>query len=1121
MVASLLFRGMTGVLLLLLLAIGASAQAPVCEYPCLAVNGCVCNHTDVWNSDGQNFGTCSSCGFGWTGPGCTNVSTQCYNGGKMHVTKYNQSLGCECPLGWSGPQCGDQQCINSINGTGSHKVVPVNSTNACDQCLPGWTGLACDMCTTDAQCDAGQKCITSTIALGKNKSMYCELTSPYWIAAMSYFRPGVRAFATLQCNSSERLVKQYETVASCYISVWRMEPDAAWFDPFFYCTGQNCTLTQETDTTLPPAEAPPPHAALIRSVIMAVIYLLLVLIVANGLLDSKKAGLRFAVLSALLTLTLAGYILFCVFYGHSNSDSAGTRSLTAHYECLHSKCECAPNPPLGKDYDPHCLTSTMATSFFPNMIGKMKVICDQSGACNLEHENLGYVPIPLQCQASECYGGNYTIPNMNPDPPVEDNVGGEAWVIVALVVAFVWFVWYSLRTARFLAQEFYRRFDGGAYSTTNSLGGIQQQDGALNDASPLLGSSGDVLRVPDARPADIADDDSVDEVQLDLEDGAYSVKAKQILQGASISFRSGEMVAIMGASGAGKTTLLDILSRRDKEGIVEGTLAINGERIDRSNEPIFKRLVGFVAQSDNLIPALTVRQTIHFAAKLKLPAAIPDDVIHELVEDVIAKLHLTRCVDTPIGSDTSRGVSGGEKRRVSIATELVANPRVLFLDEPTSGLDSVSATDVMRAIANLTRTSQIRRFRKFFELRPCVIFSIHQPSAEIFALFDRLVVVSHGRITYSGPAKEAVNTILQIRGISGTPSAVNDAETILRLDHEATPEDTDNLAAAVPKPQLYQPTLATAGSKKHHLSPNTTTSIIEYMRRNKKYYPNLVQQFILLSKRTWCSLLGSYYLVMCHAAATVFLGIVLSLLYQKEKLDLAGTEDKAGMVTFLLLVVGFSSISCLDLFISEKRLYVLERDNGYYRSGAFYVVKLIFDFIPLRIFPAAILGAVTYFPMGLRNDKSSYFLNFVAILVVFQLFLTGICLCIATVVPTFGAGALFAALVILWHSAFGGLLMQSSTIPIGLAWCKYLSPFYYAYEALMINELDGLSCIFNPANAEGNDEGVVLPIPCNQFLYNMGLNPANFGRDVTALCAWLSVYVLLGAVLIHFLRVKV
>jgi ABC-type multidrug transport system ATPase subunit/ABC-type multidrug transport system permease subunit len=568
------------------------------------------------------------------------------------------------------------------------------------------------------------------------------------------------------------------------------------------------------------------------------------------------------------------------------------------------------------------------------------------------------------------------------------------------------------------------------------------------------------------------------------------------------------MVAIMGASGAGKTTLLDVLSRRDKQGNVCGRLCINGTLVTSRNEGMYKRLIGYVGQSDCLIPSLTVRDTIMFAARLKLPAALPNDVITELVEDVIQKLHLGRCAESLVGSDVNRGVSGGEKRRVSIATEIVANPHILFLDEPTSGLDSVSAVEVMRAIKNLTYTAQISKYRRFFFRRPAVIFSIHQPSAEIFAMFDQLVVMSGGRVTYSGPARDALRRIVQVAGISGVPSSINDAETILRMDFEATPSALDALVVAVEAPPMLEP------CEEHH------NTLLREAESHRRFYPNLVQQLVLLSERTWNSLMGSYYLIVCHACATLFLGVVLSFLYQKEALDLSGTEDKAGMMTFLLLVVGFSSISSLDLFMSEKRLYVIERDNGYYRSGAFYFTKILFDFLPLRIVPSAILAAVTYFPMGLREDEASRFLWFIAIVVVFQLFVTGICLCVATLSPTFGAGALCSALVILWHSAFGGLMMQPSTIPVGLSWFRFLSPFYFAYESLMVNELDGLGCVFDPANAEGNREGAFVPLPCRQFLYNMGLSPDNFNRDVAALCSWTAGYVLLGAVLVHFLRIR-
>ena len=579
-------------------------------------------------------------------------------------------------------------------------------------------------------------------------------------------------------------------------------------------------------------------------------------------------------------------------------------------------------------------------------------------------------------------------------------------------------------------------------------------------------------------------------------------------------------MAIVGASGAGKTTLLDILSHREKQGLVCGSLAVNGTLVEASNADAFRRLVGYVPQVDHLIPSLTVREMIEFCARLKLPAAVPRELVRELVQDVIDKLGLKRCADALIGNDASRGISGGEKRRVSIAAELVALPRILILDEPTSGLDSVSALEVIRVVSSLARSSSsssplldINHKKYLFDFRPAVVFSIHQPSLEIAALFDRLVVVSRGSILYSGPAKDALTAMAAAAGLSpqSTQPASNPLDTILRIVHEASPATSERLSLAVKASSLAP---LAASSPPH-------TDVLAEVAERRKYYPNAVQQFCILAERSWCSLMGSYYLISSHACATLALGILLSLLYHKEKLDLAGTEDMAGMITLLLFLVAFSSISCLDMFISEKRLFVVERDNGYYGTGPYYLTKLIFDLVPLRILQTAVLGAVIYYPLGLRQDSGSPFVTFISILVLFQLVVTAICLCIATLCPTFGAGALGSSLIILWHSAFGGLITQSTKIPRGLVWCKYLSPFYFAYEALMVTLLDGLTCTFNPRGDHGQAGELVVPLPCKQFLFNDGLDPANFPRDVSMMLGWLVVYLILGACLTFLQRAKV
>ncbi|PTU20829.1 hypothetical protein P175DRAFT_0516460 [Aspergillus ochraceoroseus IBT 24754] len=220
---------------------------------------------------------------------------------------------------------------------------------------------------------------------------------------------------------------------------------------------------------------------------------------------------------------------------------------------------------------------------------------------------------------------------------------------------------------------------------------------------------------------------------------SYHVNGKEILSGIQGAARPGQITAIMGASGAGKTTFLDLLARKNKRGTVQGDFYINGEKVEDSQ---FKNMIGFVDQEDTMLPTLTVHETILTSALLRLPRDMSRGAKEQRVFEVEKQLGIFHIKDQLIGSEEGpgRGISGGEKRRVGIACELVTSPSILFLDEPTSGLDAFNAFNVVECLVTLAKT-----------YNRTVIFTIHQPRSNIVALFDRLILLGQGKTVYSGP----------------------------------------------------------------------------------------------------------------------------------------------------------------------------------------------------------------------------------------------------------------------------------------------------------------------------------------------------------------------------------
>lgn len=244
--------------------------------------------------------------------------------------------------------------------------------------------------------------------------------------------------------------------------------------------------------------------------------------------------------------------------------------------------------------------------------------------------------------------------------------------------------------------------------------------------------------------------------------GTWGTREKTILNGITGLICPGEILAMLGPSGSGKTTLLTALGGR-LNGKLSGKITYNGQPFSG----IIKRRTGFVAQDDVLYPHLTVKETLLFTSLLRLPKTLTQEEKLQHVERVITELGLTRCQSSMIGGPLFRGISGGEKKRVSIGQEMLINPSLLLLDEPTSGLDSTTAQRIITTIKRLASGGRT------------VVTTIHQPSSRLYHMFDKVVLLSEGSPIYYGPASSALEYFSSI-GFS-TSMTINPADLLLDL----------------------------------------------------------------------------------------------------------------------------------------------------------------------------------------------------------------------------------------------------------------------------------------------------------------------------------------------------
>ncbi|PWZ00557.1 hypothetical protein BCV70DRAFT_199829 [Testicularia cyperi] len=410
---------------------------------------------------------------------------------------------------------------------------------------------------------------------------------------------------------------------------------------------------------------------------------------------------------------------YCGLDQCTESFELGQSSNKTSYDCAKVSCKCIPDRMLcgesGSIDISEFLTEEIKgpgkMSCKSDADGKRKCRFEEPGMNGLISDVFGDEAIFITCKSGECIHYSQVPGYQAPIPPERP----ITWVIISAIAAIM--------------------------LVLISVGMLWALGRHYKDDELRLGN----VRLPEEE-ADLMKDHVP--AALHWENVGYRIGSKALLDGITGSVKPGEVMAIVGASGAGKTTFLDILARRNKRGVTNGTVLVNGRVMADAD---FKKVVGFVDQEDLLMETLTVYETVLYSALLRLPRDMSLEAKKFRTLETMQELGILGIKDSRIGgsgftaggSKEGRGISGGEKRRVSIACELVTSPSILFCDEPTSGLDAYNAYNVVQSLVTLAKT-----------YKRTVIFSIHQPRSNIVALFDKLLLLAEGRTVYSGPFEQ-------------------------------------------------------------------------------------------------------------------------------------------------------------------------------------------------------------------------------------------------------------------------------------------------------------------------------------------------------------------------------
>ena len=503
----------------------------------------------------------------------------------------------------------------------------------------------------------------------------------------------------------------------------------------------------------------------------------------------------------------------------------------------------------------------------------------------------------------------------------------------------------------------------------------------------------------------------------------------------------GGLFAILGPSGAGKTTLLDILAGRQTAGAVSGDVRVNGRKV---TPLMMTQLAGYAPQSDILPGTSTVWEYLLFHANLRLPPGVTPAEKKRRVTTIVAELGLTKVMQSFIGDEYTRGISGGEKKCVSVAAELLHNPCIMFLDEPTTGLDSTNAATMVELLASLGKQGVI------------VVLSIHQPRSDIFQLMERVLVLSsYGQMVYSGHTSKLSGFLSSLPYVPSLPDKVNIADFLLDLVIKSRHE----IVASLIKDYKEKHQMACLSDGTAHASWIDSPNGDDFLS-NAKQMASFSVQVKMLSIRFLRNMYRHPFLVFLNLVCTFAVSILIGVSYWKVENDSSGIQNRMGCLFFILIYLALMSLSSIPIWRDQHVLFLRESAGRAYGASAYFVSVILFDILPMRVFPPCFFGFFTYWMVGLHRDCTFCLAFFLTVLILSNIASALLSMAIGAASPSNRVANFVGSLTILVLSLFGSFLMNKGNLPAACEWISDVSFLQYAYEALVVNEFHNQKALF-------------------------------------------------------------
>ncbi|OWZ22999.1 ABC transporter [Phytophthora megakarya] len=543
---------------------------------------------------------------------------------------------------------------------------------------------------------------------------------------------------------------------------------------------------------------------------------------------------------------------------------------------------------------------------------------------------------------------------------------------------------------------------------------------------------------------------------------------KRVLKGVSGVLKPGTITLVLGQPGSGKSSLMKLLSGRfpkDKNVSIEGEVTYNGTPAEKLHKRL-PQLVSYVPQRDKHYPELTVKETLDFAHAASggefserdarhLVKGTPEEnaealkaaeaMVKHYPDVVIQQLGLDNCQNTIVGDAMHRGVSGGERKRVTTGEMTFGNKYVMMMDEISTGLDSAATFDIIT-----TQRSLAKKFRK------TVVISLLQPSPEVFALFDDVMILNAGHLMYHGPCEEALGYFESI-GFKCSPSRdvadfLLDLGTNKQYQYEAKldqggviPRSPSEFDDAFKCSSIYNQTL------KELVDP-VKPSLVEDMKTHMSAHPEFSQGFwgstsllmkrqLAITKRDTTALIG-------RLLMNTTIALLCSTVYYQ--FDLTDAQVAMGIMFEAILNLSIGQAAQVPTVMAAREVFYKQRGANLFRTAS-YVLSNFVNQAPPILLESVIFGTIIYWMCGFVSSFGS-FLIFMVVLCLTNLTLASFFFFLASASPNLNVASPISSVAVLYVCVFAGYTITKDQIPDYLIWLYWGNPIAWGIRALAVSQ---------------------------------------------------------------------